>query len=529
MIASVLRTPVLIVGAGVAGSLLALELAHHGVPSIVVERATRPPRHPALNLLTGRSMELLRRLGLARQIRRRGTDPDTPADVVWSHRLDQSPVLVSEVPSVNQLRRSYASVPDAQAPVEPYLLLTGAELGGCLRDAARAHPEVDLREGWTFTGLRLGTDGAVATVLEAATGIRHVIESRFLAGCDGSESTVRRCLDLALQPVSPPAPYCTVRFRSPDLRRRPERPAMIIAAGLTLTTGNEPDLWLAHVPLSADEPAVIDAARLLHEHLDTGPRAPEVLGAVQWDGAFAVAGAYRRGPAFLAGESAHRLAPQGGAVDTCVGDAIDLGWKLAATINGWGGPGLLSSYEGERRQRALLDRELQSRTRESRHRFRRLAAAGASREFLAGVLRQEPPQLETSGTARGGGQVSSAVVWQETGPGGAGPETAPGTRPPAVRLRDGGQLFDRFGPQFTLVDLTDGATGTRLVASARARGLPMTHLALTDAAVRARWATGLALVRSDQHVAWRAGTAPDDWSAVLDVVTGHRTQDPVNT
>jgi 2-polyprenyl-6-methoxyphenol hydroxylase-like FAD-dependent oxidoreductase len=531
MIAPVLRTPVLVVGAGVAGSVLALELALHDVPSIVVERASRPQRHPDLNLVPGRSMELLRRLGLATEIRKHGIDPDFPTDVIWSRGLDQQPVLVSQVPSVNQLRREYATIQDGSTPVEPYLLLPGAELAAGLRDAVRSHPLIDLREGWTFTDLRLEQDGAVATVLEAGTGIRHVIEAGYLAGCDGAQSTVRRCLGVSMQQLTAPAHHYTVYFRSPDLARRSERPATIIAAGITLAWSQDRDFWIGQLPLDPDEATVTDAAKLLHDRLGIGLEAPQVLGVVQWDDALGVATAYRRGAAYLAGESAHRFAPPGATVDTCIGDAVDLGWKLAAAINGWGGPTLLSSYEGERRRRALVDRELLARTLETRRRFGRLAAVGASREFLADVLRQEPPLVETAGTGLTGGAAPSPVVWREARDcrtRRTASTTRPGVRPPAVRLPDGEQLFDRLGPQFTLVDLTDDATGTPLVRSARARGIPMTHLTVTDAAVRASWASRLVLVRPDQHIAWRTDDTPSDWEVVLGVVTGHQTQDHLN-
>jgi 2-polyprenyl-6-methoxyphenol hydroxylase-like FAD-dependent oxidoreductase len=525
MIAAVRRTPVLVVGAGVAGSVLALELAHHDVPSIVVERSSGPQRHPELNLVTGRGMELLRRLGLTAEIRKHGLDPDSPADVAWSGALDQPPILVSRVPSVNQLRREYATVNDGASPIEPYLLLPGAELTGLLRDAARAHPLVDLRQGWTFTDLRLEPDGTVATVLEAGTGVRHVIEANYLAGCDGAQSTVRRCLGVSMEQLGSPALHYTVCFRSTELDCRSDRPSTIIAEGITLSRRHDRDFWIGHLPLGPDEATVTDAATLLHDRLGIGLEAPHVLGVAQWDDALGVATAYRRGAAYLAGESAHRFDPPGGSVDTCIGDAVDLGWKLAAAVNGWGGPTLLSSYEGERRQRALLDRELLARTFEARRRFSRLAAAGASREFLADVLRQEAPQVETTGTGPAGGYVTSPVVWRESGNG----ATRPGTRPPAVRLPGGEQLFDRLGPQFTLVDLTDDAAGAPLVTSARSRGIPMTHLSVADAVARASWRSRLVLVRPDQHIAWRGDGTPYDWDAVLDVVTGHRVQDHANT
>jgi 2-polyprenyl-6-methoxyphenol hydroxylase-like FAD-dependent oxidoreductase len=532
MMAPALRTSVLVVGCGVAGSVLALELAHHGVASIVVERASRPPRHPDLNLVPGRSMELLRRLGLTGDIRKYDPDPDRGADVVWSQGLDQLPVLVSQVTSVNQLRRRYASVRDGSAPVEPYALVSGAELASGLRDAVRAHPMVDLREGWTFTDLRLEQDGTIATVLEAGTGVRHVIEANYLAGCDGAHSTVRRCLGVSLQDLAAGSHHCTVYFRSSELAHRLGRPSTVITDGITLQRGRDGDLWIGHLPLTPGEPTVTDAARLLHDRLRIRLESPQILGMAQWDDSLGVATEYRRGTAYLVGESAHRFAPPGATVDTCIGDAVDLGWKLAAALNGWGGPALLSSYEGERRRRALLDRELLARTFETRRRFCRLAAAGASREFLADVLRQEAPQMETSGADLAGGHPGSPVIWQEAGDrcdGATAGTTLPGNRPPAVRLPDGDQLFDRLGPQFTLVDLSDDGSGTPLVASARARGIPMAHLTVPDAAVRAVWASRLVLVRPDQHIAWRTDDPPADWGLVLDVVTGQRRQNHVNT
>ena len=166
-------------------------------------------------------MELLRRLGLARQIRRRGIDPDCSAGVVWSRRLDQPPVLVSELPSVNQLRRAVRDGHRRKHPgrAVPAAARRRAGPAACATPL-RAHPLIDLREGWTFTDLRLEQDGTVATVLEADAGVRHIIEADYLAGCDGAQSTVRRCLGVPMQQFGSPANYYTVYFRSPDLLRR---------------------------------------------------------------------------------------------------------------------------------------------------------------------------------------------------------------------------------------------------------------------------------------------------------------------
>jgi 2-polyprenyl-6-methoxyphenol hydroxylase-like FAD-dependent oxidoreductase len=512
-----LDTQVLVVGAGPAGAVLALELAHHGVGCLVVERAITPPRHPGVDRLSGHGMELLRRLGLAEVIRKYGLDPGEPADVEWRALLDQPPVLVSRRPSASQLRGRYAGITDGSAPIEPGQRVPAAELARRLRDELREHPLIELREGWTFTGLRIEPDGAVANLLDVRTGVRHTVAARHVAGCDGAQSTVRRCLEVPMENLGHPAQHCSVFFRSadPHLPSRERPRATVVVGGVTTVTRGDEDTWVGHLPVAADEPVTTDPVAMLRSRLGSGLDVPEILGVTQWDDALAVAAVYRRGPVFLVGEAAHRFHPIGDLADTSVADAVDLGWKLAATINGWGGPALLASYERERRARALIDRELLARALETRRRFGRLAAAGAARELLADVLRQEAHQP-------GAGDLSvrhatSAVVWHDGDPAAS---VHPGGRAPAVRLADHSQLFDRLGRELTLVDLTGEGIGAPLVAAAKQRGIPLAHLPLADAALRAAWDRPLAIVRPDRHVAWCAGTAPPAWNAVLDLVSG---------
>jgi 2-polyprenyl-6-methoxyphenol hydroxylase-like FAD-dependent oxidoreductase len=538
MMTPVFRTPVLVVGAGVTGCLLALELAHHGVSTVVLERAARPPRHPDLTLVDGRSVELLRRLGLADRVRAAAVDPGRPVEVLWSRRLDQAPVHISNLPSPDELARAYAVATDEDALVEPYLLVTAADLAAALLDAVRAHPLTDLRTGWTCTDLRQEPGGTVATALEAGSGTRHLIEAGYLVGCDGAHSTVRRCLGVPIDELEPAGHHLSIAFHyalagdseTGPLETDGPGPTMIVAGGITLSRRGPSDAWVAQVPLECEDAAATDPARLLRDRLGIDLDGPDLLGVAQWDDGLGVAGHFRRGTTFLAGQAAHRFHPPSSRVDTCVGDAVDLGWKLAAAVHGWAGPALLASYEGERRQQALLDRELLVRAVETRRRFGRLAAAGASADFLARFVIQEPPQLDPAGTVRSGADSRSPVLWQERP--GARPARRGvrlGVRPPAVRLAGGEPLLDRLGPQFTLVDLTDQAVGKPLVAAAEDRGVPMTYFGLADAAVRASWASRLVLIRPDQHVAWHADRSPSDWEAVLDVVTGRHPHNHVNT
>lgn len=512
MPARALRTPVLLAGAGISGSLTALELAHHGVPSIVLERASNPSRLADMVLVNGRSMELLRRLDLAEAVRADGVDPDRAADVVWSQSVDDPPVLVWRLPSVTELRLSYAADADGSAPIEPYLLISGPVLTGRLRRALAENPLVDLRTGWTLTDARPEPDGVVATVLEAGSGARHAVEASYLVGCDGDQSTVRRCAGLSLETLGRPAPHFTIYFRSAGLAGRWSRPVALITGRGTLVSGHDGDLCVAHLPVGADgQTDVTDPAALLRQRLGPATRQPEIIAVAHRDGASAVAGSYRRGRVFLAGRAAHQSEPPGNDVDTCIGDAIDLGWRLAATVHGWAGDDLLAGYQAERRRQALLDREIAQRAMQTRRRFQRMVDAGANQEELVDLLRQEPPQLDPAGT----------------GP--AVPAVKPGFRPPAFRLSGGGQLFDRLGPQFTLVDLTHDRAGWPLVTAARARGIPLRHLPMAGTTAPAAWSERLVLIRPDQHVAWLGDRLPSDCDSVLDAVAGTRQQLYENT
>ncbi len=529
MPAQTFSTPVLVVGAGPVGSLLALELARQGIPSMVVERSPVASTRPKLDCLSGRTMELLRRLGLAERIRRYAIGGERSTDVIWTTGFDEPPVLVWHHPSADHMRQRYAMVNDGSAPVEPYERVPGAVLERLAREAGRLHPLIDLREGWTCVDLRLEATGVVASVVDARTGERHTVDARYLAGCDGSASVVRRCLDIPLDETGPRTAYCTVYFRSgdPTLRRHGSAFVTIAAEGLILISRDGTDLWSASLTVPPDFP-VTDPVSLARERLGVPFSVDETLGVTQCDGTLGVAAAYRKGSAFLVGDAAHPFSPVlDHGENTGIGDAVDLGWKLAAAVRGWGGPELLASYESERRPVALFGRELCAALVEVRQRFSRLAAAGMSREHLAGVLEQEIHQTDNLGVHFGQRYHGSPVVWrEETEPPSwqwrrIVPTTWPGGRAPAVRLADGTELFDRFGHAFTLVDLSGQGTGAPLVAQATGRGIPMTYLPVDDPAVRACWERQLVLVRPDEHVAWRGDTTPADWGAVLDRVTGH--------
>jgi hypothetical protein len=297
-----------------------------------------------------------------------------------------------------------------------------------------------------------------------------------------------------------------------------------------LVSRDEKDGWTASVPVPPDQPLTLNPIAAVRERLGVDFMVDNVISVAQWEGSLSVANRYSAGPVYLAGDAAHQFYPTGWfGANAGIGDAVDLGWKLAAAINGWGGPQLLASYEMERRPVALLYREFCAALLEVGLRFHRLTTAGASREQLAGVLEQEFHHVDNLGVQFGTRYTHSPVVWPEAG---NAPTwywdritatTWPGCRAPAVRLANGEQVLDLLGAGLTLVDLSGQSAGETLAKEARQRRIPMSHLPLTDPAVRACWERDLVLVRPDQHVAWRDDEPPPNWEDVLDRVTGHRT------
>ncbi|HEX2418083.1 MAG TPA: FAD-dependent monooxygenase, partial [Micromonosporaceae bacterium] len=311
-----------------------------------------------------------------------------------------------------------------------------------------------------------------------------------------------------------------------ELRRHGRAFQTITAKGLTLVSRDEEETWTASFRVD-EEPLTANPVSLMHKKLGVEFEIDDVINISQWQGTLAVASAYRSGAAFLVGDSAHHFYPVGGhGANTGVGDAVDLGWKLAAVINGWGGSKLADSYEAERRPVALFNRQMCGKLMDLTRRFVQLSGDGTSWEHLAGFLEQESYQFDNLGVHFGYRYHKSPVISSEPGPAphwqwrSITPTTWPGGRAPALRLPDGSQLFDQFGTEFTLVDLSGENIGELMAKEANEHGIPVAYVPVSDPLVRAVWERDLVLVRPDQHVAWRGGRVPENWTRVLDHVTG---------
>ena len=532
------KTSIVVIGAGPTGAILALELARQSVPSIVIERTSNAPLFPKMDYINGRSMELMRRLGVLSEIRAGGVEPHHPSNFLWIDSLADPPVAVWRHPSPDQKARQAGHHNDGSAPLEPYGRIAGALLEKTLREKLREHPLVDLREGWNFEGFEQDEHCVDVTVRRANTVEQETLRADYLVGCDGARSRVRSAAGIEAPLAAPPSSRCSIYFRSDDagLRRWGRSFITTSSRGITLVSRDEKELWTASFPIPDDGSIDLDdPVAILTEKLGAPVAVTEVLSVNRWQGALSVSSAYRNGRVFLAGDSGHQFYPFGGhGANTGIGDAVDLGWKLAAVAAGWGGPRLLDSYEAERRPVALFNREMSANLLEVWRRYSQLSADGATRAHRAGFLAKEEYQANNIGIHFGYRYEDSPVIVAEDGP---QPRwdweeitvtSRPGVRAPSVHLRDGSALFDHFGTGLTLVDMSHVDAGKPLVARADERGIPMTHLPVDEAVVRQAWQRDLVIVRPDQHVAWRGDTTdgPIDVDMVLDVITGRQPAEP---
>ncbi|WP_328876076.1 FAD-dependent monooxygenase [Streptomyces sp. NBC_00287] len=266
----------------------------------------------------------------------------------------------------------------------------------------------------------------------------------------------------------------------------------------------------------------------------------DVLVANAWTPRLTVADSFGRGRVWLAGDAVHQVTPTGGyGMNTGVGDAIGLGWALAAVLQGWGTPGLLRAYAHERRAVALRNRKAAAR-----HSLVRAAIMATNRADLHSErwhgartrqrIGREISDLgnlenEALGIELGYRYDTSPTICPETAPGARAPRqpmdeytpsTWPGARPPSVLLEDGRALFDLFHPTgFSLLRFAD-LDVTALTDAAAERGVPLRVVDVRDAHARALYERDLVLVRPDQHVAWRGDAPPADPSHVIDRVRG---------
>lgn len=545
--------PVLIAGGGPVGMTLALELARHGVRSLVVERNPGTTQHPKMDLTNGRSMELYRRLGVSEALSAAGVPQDNAFDVMWATSPTGHLLHNFAYPSASAAAKAVRDRNDGTGTAEPGIRISQIILEPVLRQAIDANPLVEARFGWKFETLVQDDSGVTATIINMQTGEAQDIRAEYLAGCDGGGSRVRRVLNIGLDGedrvnrlirnemdkagidvsgIAELARVMLIHFRSGDRALlNPWGVAWHLQTPIgSLVAQDDRNTWTLHIVLApGTDESTLDPAQMLRDFVGRDFDF-EILVANPWSPRLVIADRYRDGRVLLAGDAAHQVIPSGGyGMNTGVGDAIDLGWKLAAVLNGWGGDALLDSYEWERHYIAE-----QNRNGSEQHFHVRMKISGAFMAAMSsGSLDEAGPEgdarraklgaaiaalgnaeNECWGIEHGYGYYGSPIVMAENGapphfdPLYCVPATYPGARLPHLLLGDGTALIDRLGQAFTLIVIGAADAGDFASVAAR-RGVPLDVLRLADEPVLSLLGAKLLLIRPDQHVAWRGDSAAD--------------------
>ena len=508
------RVPVLIAGGGPVGMTLARTLSLFGVRCLLVERNASTTRHPKMDITNGRSMELFRRLGLIDRLRAVAVPEENNFDVSWITSLTREKggreLHRFRYPSVIEKRAEIRSRNDGTQPREPAMRVSQVMIEPVLRDAIIDDPLVEARWGVAFEGFVPDGEGVTCTLRVAETGHTEQVRCDFLAGCDGGSSIVREKLGIGLDGKAAVAHRYMIHFRS-------DACDVLQAFGVawhyqtdkgTLIAQDDKDTWTLQTRMPAEGTPDPDA--MLDAWAGRG-FAREILVANPWFTNLLLADSYGSGRVFIAGDAAHQYIPTGGyGMNTGIGDAIDLGWKLAATLKGWAGPDLLASYDRERRPVGLRNRLGSERHTGVRLKIAELYQTVADPDALGRAIAQlGNAENESWGLEFGyryDGVESDPVVYQ--------PTTAPGARLPSTFLADGSALYDKLGFWFTLLRFGD-ADPSPLIDTAP---VPLTTVIVDDPAIAPIYEAKLVLVRPDTHVAWRGNECRDGaavWSRVL--------------
>lgn len=533
--ANSVQTDVLIVGAGPTGLSLAIELGLCGVRALVVERQPRTGTQPRAKTTNVRSMEHLRRWGIASTLRAAAPLPyDYPTDIVFATRLFGRELAVIE----NAFAGAKCRDPRFSEPAQWVPQYT---VEAVLRDRVATMDSVQLMFNAELEEAEQSESGIEATVRNLADGERFTVRCKYLVGADGARSRARAIIGVRMQGEHAYGLNHSVILRIPELvQTPPERRAIMYwiinpAAPAVMGPMDGEGRWYFGVTLPPTENDLEDETIHRRVYEAVGRQVDiEILSRDIWAAHRLIAERYRVGRVFLAGDACHLHPPFGGyGMNLGIADGVDLGWKLAATIEGWGGPALLDSYEIERRavhQRTieeavanyrvlsaqLLKDNLEDDTDEGRR---------ARAEVGEEILRTKTREFMTLGVVLGSRyRESPIIVGDDSAPPVERsevyePSAYPGCLAPHAWLSDGSSLYDHFGRGYTLLALDDTASTDALLQAARRAGVPLTVFALRDPGLRELYGAPLALIRPDQYVAWR-GSRTEDADGIIATVSG---------
>ena len=536
-----MNASVIVVGAGPVGLALAINLGRAGIKTILLERNPEPQFLPKMERCNARSMEMFRRIGLSKKIRDAGLRADCPMDVFVVEDLTKPALLEEKHPSIQTFQEKIRECRDLSMPLEPYQLISQYTLEPLLKAEAEALQSVEVLFGHELIEFSQSDDG-VSVRFEDSDGQSKTLMAAYLVGCDGGSSPIRKQLGIKLRgeggilELQQALFYCEELFErlphgnGPGQGRHYHRAD---AEHTFLIMQDSTKHWSLHATVPDAE-----AMKRKFEEIVGFPVDYELLSCAPWRQNLLLADRYREGRVFLAGDSVHLVIPTGGlGMNTGVGDAFDLAWKLIGTLKGWGGPELLDSYEIERRQ--IGDRNVGASryANVGRQKWRSIATDEIFDGTDAGeLIKRQLIQVADSEQRKGNRMIGAELGYRyvdspciDNIPGGPehrvgkyNPNVWPGSRLPHCWLDDGSALQDQLPETYVLLSLGKKSLDTsKLRQSYEKIGAPVTEVRIESDRLRDLYGFDFLVLRPDMHVVWRGNDAPQNPQEIASISTGH--------
>jgi 2-polyprenyl-6-methoxyphenol hydroxylase-like FAD-dependent oxidoreductase len=548
-----IETQVLIVGGGPVGLTLATDLAQRGV-SVAVAETRHRGEAPSVkcNHVSSRTMEIFRRLGVAKTMRESGLPADHANDVSYRTTFTGEELSRIHIPS-RASRYTDKSGPDGWWPTaEPPHRINQIYLEPVLFAHAEATDGVTILSRTRIDEFTQDEHGVSAKGVDLDTGEEVRVFSQYMIGCDGGRSSVRKAIGAKLSGTDVVGRVQSTYLRAPDLLSRTKNtPAWATFSLNPRRSGNVyaidgRETFLLHNYLRSDELEFdsVDRDWAIRTILGVGDDFKyEIISKEDWIGRRLVADKFRDRRVFICGDASHLWVPMAGyGMNAGIADAMNLSWQLAARLNGWAEEGILTAYEAERQpiteqvSKFAMNHAiaLQKEREGVPAGIEEPGAAGEEARRVAGraLYDLNVKQYCCAGLNFGyyydaspliaydGEAAPSYEMDQFT------PSTVPGCRTPHFRLADGRSLYDAMGPEYTLLRFDPTADVRPLQEAAARRGLPVVVLDVQGCEVPAAYRHALVLSRPDQHVAWRGDRTPEDALALVDRLRGCFTDTP---
>ena len=542
-----LETQVLIVGAGPVGLTLAIDLAWRGVDVIVVERR---PANDAPNVkcsqISARSMEVFRRLGIARTLREAGLPADYPNDVVSCTTV--TGIELARVPIPSRAERfGTPEGPDTSWPTpEPPHRINQLFFEPILFSYAKSRPRIAILSGMEFESLSQDADRSIALARNLKSGAQVSIECSYLVGCDGGKSAVRKAIGAELVGTPIIQRVQSTYICAPELLKLlPGKRAWLYFSlnprrcGSTIAIDGR-ETWVIHNYLYHGESEIdgVDRDYAIRTILGVGPDFHyDVISQEDFVGRRLVADRFRDRRVFICGDAAHIWIPHAGyGMNAGIADAANLAWMVSAVLSGWAAPAILEAYEAERQPITEQASRFMAGIAEKIMKQRReipaeIEAPGSIGETVRVRIGKQAYALDVQQQCCGGLNfgyfyANSPIIQydDEQHPTYTMHEftssTVPGCRAPHLWLGKHRSLYDELGPDYALIRLDPTVEVRGIVDAATRRGVPLRVLDVDDHDARALYARKLVLVRPDQHVAWCGNSEPQTPCDLIDLVRG---------